>query len=126
MHQFEKKFKDKSGLKWANRGDEPKPGKYAYVERSYNPDSEDEDDDEATGSGADGEKKDDVKPAECTLDKPTQDLMKLIFNQVSTGLWDWTQPKLLQGPRRSHQVGLFRCHDVCSKLRCQQAATGKA
>ncbi|EMD94638.1 hypothetical protein COCHEDRAFT_1191475 [Bipolaris maydis C5] len=79
MREFEKKFKDKSGLKWENRSAEPKSGKYAYVERSYNPDSDDEDEDD-TGAGADDEKKD-VKPAECTLDKPTQDLMKLIFNQ---------------------------------------------
>lgn len=84
MREFEKKFKDKSGLKWENRSAEPKSGKYAYVERSYNPDSDDEDEDD-TGAGADDEKKD-VKPAECTLDKPTQDLMKLIFNQVSMSL----------------------------------------
>ncbi|KAF1943928.1 PARP-domain-containing protein [Clathrospora elynae] len=79
VKQFEKKFKDKSGLKWADRGDQPKAGKYAYVERSYNPDSDDDDEDDGE-AGADGEA-DDVKPAECTLDRPTQDLMSLIFNQ---------------------------------------------
>ena len=83
MDKFNEKFKSKSGLKWADRGKEPKSGKYAYVERSYNPDSEDEDDDEATGTGA-SEKQEAVQPAECSLDAPTQDLMKLIFNQVST------------------------------------------
>lgn len=79
VKNFEKKFKDKSGLKWENRGDEPKAGKYAYVERSYNPDSDEEEDD----AGADGEVKAEAKPAaaECTLDQPTQDLMQLIFNQ---------------------------------------------
>ena len=77
---FEKKFKDKSGLKWADRGEEPKAGKYAYVERSYNPDSDEEDGD--GGDVADGAVKDEPKPvAECTLDRPTQDLMQLIFNQ---------------------------------------------
>lgn len=79
LKNFEKKFKDKSGLKWSERGDAPKEGKYAYVERSYNPDSDDEDED--AGAGADEGVKKEVKTAECTLDAPTQDLMKLIFNQ---------------------------------------------
>ena len=98
IKNFEKKFKDKSGLKWADRGEKPKAGKYAYVERSYNPDSEDDtdDDDEDTAAGADEEEKNDVKPAECTLDRPTQDLMKLIFNQVSLlGAILRTRPKLM-------------------------------
>jgi poly [ADP-ribose] polymerase len=79
-YNFEKKFKDKSGLKWADRGDEPKAKKYAYVERSYNPDSDEEDDAEA---GAEGDTKDGVKRevAKCTLEPPVQNLMKLIFNQ---------------------------------------------
>lgn len=77
---FEKKFKDKSGLTWVNRGEEPKKGKYAYVERSYNPDSDEEDD---TDAGADGDNEDGVKReiAKCTLEPPVQNLMKLIFNQ---------------------------------------------
>lgn len=87
MREFNKKFREKSGLKWEDRSAEPKSGKYAYVERSYNPDSDDEEEDD-TGAGADDEKKD-VKPAECTLDKPTQDLMKLIFNQVSISLFSF-------------------------------------
>lgn len=80
MKNYEKKFKDKSGLKWADRAGEPKTGKYAYVERSYNPDSDDEDDvkAEADDDDNDAEK---PPPAECTLKVPVQDLMKLIFNQ---------------------------------------------
>jgi poly [ADP-ribose] polymerase len=80
LQNFEKKFKDKSGLKWVDRGEEPKKGKYAYVERSYNPDSDEEDDADPGAGGDDG---DDVKRevAECTLEPPVQDLMKLIFNQ---------------------------------------------
>ena len=80
MKKYEGKFKDKSGLAWANRGDEPKATKYAYVERSYNPDSDDEDDTAARADDGGDEKN--VKPADCTLDAPTQELMKLIFNQV--------------------------------------------
>ncbi|KAL1874427.1 hypothetical protein VTK73DRAFT_304 [Phialemonium thermophilum] len=89
--QFEKKFKDKTGLSWADRADNPKPRKYAYLERSYG-DSGDEDD------GEDGNGEGDVatadandngrgpgqsvtsRTAESTLDPATQDLMKLIFN----------------------------------------------
>jgi poly [ADP-ribose] polymerase len=81
LKNFEKKFKDKSGLKWEDRAEEPKAGKYAYVERSYNPDSDEEDDD--ADAGADDDQKDGNKlpPAECTLEAPVQNLMKLIFNQ---------------------------------------------
>lgn len=82
VKNFEKKFKDKSGLQWADRGEQPKAGKYAYVERSYNPDSDEEEDVEDVANGADDEgQKVAVKPAECTLPAPTQELMKLIFNQ---------------------------------------------
>jgi poly [ADP-ribose] polymerase len=80
MKQFETKFKDKSGLKWEDRAEEPKATKYAYVERSYNPDSDDEGDAEAGADDVDDNKAS-VKRAECTLDAPTQDLMRLIFNQ---------------------------------------------
>ncbi|KAK1253249.1 hypothetical protein MKX07_001326 [Trichoderma sp. CBMAI-0711] len=82
IKNFEKKFKDKSGLAWENRGDNPKPGKYAFVERSYNPDSDDEDDeadDKAVKKENDDEEE--VKPAECTLSLEVKSLMELIFNQ---------------------------------------------
>ncbi|CAN9118367.1 unnamed protein product [Alternaria sp. RS040] len=82
MREFEKKFKDKSGLRWADRGDEPRAGKYAYVERSYNPDSDDDEDDADAGTASgDMDTKDSAPPAESTLSRPVQDLMKLIFNQ---------------------------------------------
>jgi poly [ADP-ribose] polymerase len=82
LKNFEKKFKDKSGLKWDDRAEQPKAGKYAYVERSYNPDSDEEDDADA-GAGTVDDQEDDTKPvpAECTLEAPVQELMKLIFNQ---------------------------------------------
>ena len=83
LKHFEKKFKDKSGLSWENRGNDPKPGKYAFVERSYNPDSDDEDEDDADDKkGVKKEEGEDEEPAvECTLEKPVQELMELIFNQ---------------------------------------------
>ncbi len=76
LKQFNDKFKSKSGLSWNNRGDQPKPGKYAFIEKSYEPDSEDD------------ESPDEVKPEvkkeeelESKLSKPVQALMQLIFNQ---------------------------------------------
>lgn len=83
LKNFEKKFKDKSGLAWDNRGDNPKPGKYAFVERSYNPDSDDEDDadDDADGKGVKKEEEEEIKIADCTLQPEVKSLMELIFNQ---------------------------------------------
>lgn len=83
IKNFEKKFRDKSGLAWDKRNDDPKPGKYAFIERSYNPDSDDEAD-------ADDKNKEDVKkeeaeddytPPESKLEEPVKELMELIFNQ---------------------------------------------
>lgn len=79
MRQFEKKFKDKAGLSWSQRGEKPKPGKYTFVERSYNVDSDDE---ESEAEDAKGKKKAaDWKPPTCTLHPAVQRLMELIFNQ---------------------------------------------
>ncbi|KAJ6789567.1 hypothetical protein PWT90_07718 [Aphanocladium album] len=81
LSQFEKKFKDKSGLRWEDRTKNPKPGKYAFVERSYEPDSEDEDGDaEAKNAGTSKEVKEEEPEPECTLDDPTKSLMEMIFN----------------------------------------------
>jgi poly [ADP-ribose] polymerase len=80
MRQFEKKFKDKSGLSWSQRGENPKPGKYAFVERNYSEDSDEED--EAEDEAKDkGKKASDWKPPKCTLEPAVQKLMQLIFNQ---------------------------------------------
>ncbi|KAK2001053.1 PARP-domain-containing protein [Colletotrichum falcatum] len=85
---FEKKFKDKSGLAWADRGDDPRPGKYAFVERNYEPDSDDDgDNDDADNDAAqadkvkDEESGEDPEPVQSTLAKPVEELMGLIFNQ---------------------------------------------
>ncbi|KAK4245549.1 poly polymerase catalytic domain-containing protein [Corynascus novoguineensis] len=81
IRQFEKKFKDKSGLAWKDRGNNPKPGKYAFVERNYDDDSDDDDDDEADSKTAKDDKKaKDKEPPKSTLDPAVQSLMQLIFN----------------------------------------------
>lgn len=69
--EFEKKFKDKTGLTWSNRSDSPKAKKYTYIEKSYEADDSDSEDDAATGGN----------DVQSTLDLPTQRLMELIFNE---------------------------------------------
>ncbi|KAI0171974.1 PARP-domain-containing protein [Hypoxylon sp. FL1284] len=77
LHEFNSKFKLKTGLSWSDRTEPPKRGKYAFIERSYEPDSEDDD----AKNTNDAAKKDDVKEPESMLPKPVQELMQLIFNQ---------------------------------------------
>ncbi|KAI1348248.1 poly polymerase catalytic domain-containing protein [Xylaria sp. FL0043] len=77
LKQFNDKFKSKSGLSWENRGLQPKPGKYAFIEKSYEPDSEDDDDADEVKPEV---KKEEEGP-ESKLSKPVQSLMQLIFNQ---------------------------------------------
>lgn len=80
--QFEKKFKDKSGLLWANRMDEPKKGKYVFLEKSYQPDSDSEEDGKPSdGKPANGKGDKREGPPPCTLEPDVQRLMELIFNQ---------------------------------------------
>ncbi|GKT99080.1 poly [Fusarium langsethiae] len=80
---FQKKFKDKSGLSWDDRGANPKPGKYAFVERSYNPDSDSDsdDEDEKAVKKENGEDEEKAPEPVCKLEKPVKELMELIFNQ---------------------------------------------
>lgn len=75
LREFEKKFKDKSGLSWDDRSAEPKPKKYTFIEKSYESDDE-EDADDVEQSGQEEGKK-----AESKLPIQTQRLMELIFNE---------------------------------------------
>ncbi|KAK4153633.1 poly polymerase catalytic domain-containing protein [Chaetomidium leptoderma] len=79
MVQFEKKFKDKSGLSWNDRGKDPKAGKYFFVEKNYDEDSDDEE--EADGAVANGKKASGWQPPKSALEPAVQQLMELIFNQ---------------------------------------------
>lgn len=74
---YEKKFKDKSGLKWEDRLQDPKSGKYAFLERNY----EDSDDEEEKPQKAKKEAIEERKPVESALPQPVQSLMSFIFNQ---------------------------------------------
>lgn len=83
LSNFDKKFKDKSGLKWTDRNAPAKPKKYTFVERSYAPDSDDEDDKPSGAKGAAGKDDEDepVPQVESKMPKAIQELMELIFNQ---------------------------------------------
>lgn len=82
VQNFEKKFKDKSGLRWADRTAPPKPKKYAYVEKSYDPDSDDDEDDKAAKKEViEGPAEVAAPAAQCSLEKPIRELVELIFNQ---------------------------------------------
>ena len=86
LAQFEKKFKDKSGHKWSDKLNSPKKGKYTFVERNYESDTED--DDELLGEGSRKQSKTSIssggsmrKGPESTLAPQVQSLMRFIFNQ---------------------------------------------
>lgn len=75
MKEFEKKFKDKSGHKWEDRGEPAKKGKYTFIERSY------EDDEDEEPAPKKEEPDDEDEKIESKLPKQTQRLIELIFNQ---------------------------------------------
>ncbi|KAH2980727.1 hypothetical protein KXW58_002546 [Aspergillus fumigatus] len=72
--EFEKKFKDKTGLKWEDRLSTPKSNKYTFIERNYE-ESDDEDDSE---DKMDVDKREKI---ESTLPQAVQELLTFIFNQ---------------------------------------------
>ena len=74
LKDYDKKFKDKSGHKWEARSEPAKKGKYTFLERSYE-DDEDEAEDQVKKEDADDDQ------TESKLPRQTQRLMELIFNQ---------------------------------------------
>ncbi|KUI70443.1 Poly [ADP-ribose] polymerase 2 [Cytospora mali] len=77
---FEKKFKDKTGLAWVNRMADPKPKKYVFLEKNYEPDSDNEDVKPAVTANDEHTEKDRQAPI-CTLHPEIQKVMELIFNK---------------------------------------------
>ena len=78
LKEFNKKFKDKSGHIWEDRGEPAKKGKYTFIEKNY----EDDDDEQAANDGEVKEEDDDETPQiESKLPLQTQRLVELIFNQ---------------------------------------------
>ena len=86
VRQFEKKFKDKTGLQWQFRASatNPKKGKYALIERDYDGDSSPDEGISGTESSQISDRSIGsltTRPAESKLSKPVQRLMSLIFNK---------------------------------------------
>ncbi|KAL8927904.1 MAG: hypothetical protein Q9172_001130 [Xanthocarpia lactea] len=77
LKEFEKKFKDKSGHKWEDRGEPAKKGKYTFIERSY----EDDDDEQPATKQEDELAEEEEQKIESKLPIQTQRLIELIFNQ---------------------------------------------
>ncbi|KAI4195716.1 MAG: hypothetical protein LQ350_007040 [Teloschistes chrysophthalmus] len=78
VQEFEKKFKDKSGHKWEDRSEPAKKGKYTFIEKSY------EDDSDSDGKPDAAKQEvvfDDFEEVESKLPKQVQRLIELIFNQ---------------------------------------------
>jgi poly [ADP-ribose] polymerase len=83
FHEFGKKFKDKTGHAWDDRHLPSKPKKYTFVERSYESDT-DSDEEEQVFKGA-GSRERSPQPiandsVQSTLSPAVQRLMQLIFN----------------------------------------------
>lgn len=78
MKHYEKKFRDKSGLKWVDRLDTPKNGKYTFLERNYEEDDEDE---EPVKKEKTIKEEEDQPEVESALSKGLQNLMSFIFNK---------------------------------------------
>ncbi|KAK4561529.1 hypothetical protein LTR86_004847 [Recurvomyces mirabilis] len=77
MTEYQKKFKDKSGLAWDDRDQEPKKGKYAWLQMDYTG-GDDETGDDVKKEEDEEDSKDQV---ESKLPRQTQRLMELIFNE---------------------------------------------
>lgn len=109
---FEKKFRDKTKNKWADRASfKPVPGKYTMIEMA----GEEEDEVDAptvkTPTGP---------TAACTLDAPTQSLMKLIFDhdmfQDAMKSFDIDVKKMPLGKLSKSQIAKgFECLDDIEK-----------
>ena len=80
LKEFNKKFKDKSGLAWEARGDPPKKGKYTFIEKSYEDDDDNDDAQDLVKKEEDEEDEEDEPQVKSELPRQTQRLMELIFN----------------------------------------------
>ena len=126
LKEYGKKFKEKSGLAWEDRGEEPKKGKYIMLERNY------EDDDEGDGAGDVKKEEDDSKDdAASKLPIQTQRLMELIFNEnhfnsVLENL-GYNQEKLPLGKlgKKTIQKGFEHLQELSSLIRHPSLAQNK-
>lgn len=78
LANFDKKFREKTGLKWDDRGSKPKSGKYMFLEKSY---EEDSDEEEKLVKSKTANAASRASPPKCTLQPPVKSLMEMIFNE---------------------------------------------
>ncbi|KAI9793662.1 MAG: hypothetical protein M1816_007557 [Peltula sp. TS41687] len=84
INAFKKKFREKTGWAWENRFEPPRKGKYAFLERDYEEDGDEEEklkgrlDRKETKAEDTDSCEEEVKSG---LPLPVQSLMELIFNQ---------------------------------------------
>lgn len=126
LKEFGKKFKDKSGLAWEDRGEEPKKGKYILLERNYEDDEDDGND--GIKKEDDHDSKDDVQSG---LPVQTQRLVELIFNEnhfnsVLEGL-GYNQDKLPLGKlgKSTIKQGFEHLQELSSLIRHPSLAQNK-
>lgn len=128
---FEKKFKDKSGLAWKDRLDDPKPGKYSFVERDYEEDDPDAEEVKAAKKNKQKPDGDERPPPESKLAKPIQEVVSLIFNQeyAMQALRDlnFDANKLPLGKlsKRTLQTGFQTLKDLSDLINDPSLATSK-
>lgn len=77
LKEFDKKFKDKSGLSWEDRNSAPKAKKYTFLEKNY----ESDDEGDENGKGMQDNEAEEEEKAKSELPIQTQRLMELIFNE---------------------------------------------
>lgn len=136
--QFEKKFRDKSGLSWNNRLDPPVRGKYTFIERNYEDDSSSEDEDDGKAKSkkkksgeAQKEDEEEQKPVESTLAKPVQNLIAFIFNQqyflstMAQMSYDANKLPLGKLSKRTLQTGFQILKDLSELIAMPSLATDK-
>lgn len=129
MAQFQKKFQSKTGLKWDNRLEPPKVGKYTFIERNYEEDSEDD-----TAIEKKKKKKETAKGdanVESKLSPEVQDLISFIFNQqyflstMAAMSYDVNKLPLGKLSKRTLQTGFQLLKDLSELIHDQSLASSK-
>jgi poly [ADP-ribose] polymerase len=127
---FEKKFRDKTGISWADRLAPPKSGKYAFVERNYE-DSDTEDEKAAKKKIKKETEEEAPKPVESKLPEPVQQLIAFIFNQqhfystMAQMSYDANKLPLGKLSKRTLQNGFQILKDLSELINNQSLAMSK-
>lgn len=127
---FEKKFRDKTGLSWADRLAPPKSGKYAFVERNYE-ESDSEDERTMKKKAKKEPDEEERKPVESKLPERVQQLIAFIFNQqhfqnaMAQMSYDANKLPLGKLSKRTLQTGFQILKDLSELVNNQSLAMSK-